>query len=189
MEALRQPLEDNVVSITRAKGSAVFPANFILIAAMNPCPCGNFGSRKECVCTPSQLDKYKRKISGPIMDRIDIHLEVSEIDHEKLSDSKKGENSENVARRINIARQEQSKRYGDGAKANSDLSAKELDKFVPLTEEVKDLLVSSSKKLGLSARAYHRVMKIARTIADLDSSKEIKETHILEALQYRPKSV
>lgn len=188
IEALRQPLEDNIVSITRAKGSARFPANFILLAAMNPCPCGNFGSEKECVCTPSQLEKYKRKISGPILDRIDIHLEVASVEHQKLSKPGEGEESSVIEKRIKKARQKQEERFENENKTNSDLSAKEIDKYILLEDKTKELLISSSKKLGLSARAYHRVLKISRTIADLDNEEEVEEKHILEALQYRPKN-
>lgn len=189
IEALRQPLEDNLVSITRAKGSARFPANFILLAAMNPCPCGHFGSNKECVCTPSALERYKRKISGPILDRIDIHLEVSAVEHEKLSEPAGEEASAEVEKRVKGARARQAARFKDASKTNSDLGAKEIEKFIPLSDESRDMLLSSAKKLGLSARAYHRVLKIARTIADLEEKKGVEEAHILEALQYRPKEL
>jgi magnesium chelatase family protein len=189
IEALRQPLEDNIVSITRAKGSARFPANFILLAAMNPCPCGNFGSDKECICPPTSLEKYKRKISGPIIDRIDIHLEVAAVDHKKLSEPGSGEESKQIENRVRTARERQVERYENASKTNSDLGAKEIEKHIPLEDNVRDLLISSAKSLGLSARAYHRVMKIARTIADLDGKEDVTEDHILEALQYRPKNI
>lgn len=189
IEALRQPLEDNIVSITRAKGSARFPANFILLAAMNPCPCGNFGSEKECICTPTSLEKYKRKISGPIIDRIDIHLEVAAVEHKKLSAPGNGEESKNIENRVKAAREKQTKRYENDSKTNADLSAREIEKYISLEESVQNLLIASAKSLGLSARAYHRVIKIARTIADLDEKNDVEEEHVLEALQYRPKNL
>ena len=189
IEAMRQPLEDRVVSITRARGSAQFPANFILLAAMNPCPCGNFGTDKECICTPTNLERYKRKISGPIVDRVDIWLEVGQIGHSKLSEKRSGEESRAILERVGNARQIQEKRFGKAGKTNSEMSVRELEKHVALPPKVQGLLDSSAKKLDLSPRSYHRVIKLARTIADLDTQDEIAENHILEALQYRPKQV
>ena len=191
IESLRQPLEDNIVSISRAKGSAIFPSNFILVAAMNPCPCGNFGTKdKVCICRPTDLDRYKRKLSGPIMDRIDIWVSVSSIDYKKLSEENTGESSQNIKTRIEKAREIQKNRFLEherGIKTNSEMNAKDLSSVITLAEEVRNILDTSASKLGLSPRAYHRVIKIARTIADLEGEKEINQNHILEALQYRPK--
>ena len=189
IEAMRQPLEDRVVSITRAKGSAQFPANFILLAAMNPCPCGNFGTDKECICTPTNLERYKRKVSGPIVDRVDIWLEVGQIEHSKLSEKRSGEESKEILDRVENARKIQEKRFKKLGKTNSEMSVRELENHVKLDPKVQELLDSSAKKLDLSPRSYHRVIKLARTIADLDNQDNITENHILEALQYRPKQV
>jgi magnesium chelatase family protein len=191
IESLRQPLEDNIVSISRAKGSAVFPSNFILIAAMNPCPCGNAGSKqKACICKPSDLDRYKRKLSGPIMDRIDLWVSVGNVDYKKLGEKGEGEESERIRERVSKAREIQKKRFekfGRNIQTNSEMNVKDLSNIVKLQEEVRDLLDDCANRLGLSARAYHRVIKIARTIADLENSEEINSNHILEAIQYRPK--
>jgi len=192
IEALRQPLEDNIVSISRAAGRACFPSNFILIAAMNPCPCGNKGSKqKQCICKPSDLDRYKRKLSGPIMDRIDIWVNVSNVDYEKLSDNnKEGEQTKTIKERVLKAREIQKDRFKNASKnisSNSEMNVKDLSVFAPLTNEIKQLLNESAKQLQLSARAYHRTIKLARTIADIDGAIDISSSHILEALQYRPR--
>lgn len=191
IESLRQPLEDNIVSISRAKGTAVFPSNFILVTAMNPCPCGNLGSKqKACICKPSDIDRYKRRLSGPIMDRIDIWVSVGNIDYKKLSSESTGESSEAIRNRVIQAREKQKARFkkvGRKISTNSEMSVKDLSSMIKLSKEVRDILDSSAETLGLSARAYHRVIKIARTIADLDQSEEINQNHILEAIQYRPK--
>jgi len=191
IESLRQPLEDNIVSISRSKGTAQFPSNFILVAAMNPCPCGNAGNKqKSCICKPSDLDRYKRKLSGPIMDRIDLWVSVGNVDYKKLSEENNGEKSEKIKERITKARKIQEKRFekfGRNIKTNSEMNVKDLSNIVKLKEEVRDLLDDSALRLALSARAYHRVIKIARTIADLENSEEINSNHILEAIQYRPK--
>lgn len=191
LEALRQPLEDKIISISRARGSAQFPANVVLIAAMNPCPCGNFGSNKTCSCTPGNLDRYKRKLSGPIIDRIDLWLEVGSVDHKKLSEVAQGEPSVNVRTRVTNARNKQAERFKNNKNVttNSDMGVRELEKLVPLSENLKKLLNKSAKELDLSARSYHKVIKLARTIADLESADELAESHILEALQYRPRAV
>jgi len=186
IESLRQPLEDKMVHISRARGSAKFPANFILVAAMNPCPCGYFGTRKKtCVCTPSHIGRYKRKVSGPIMDRIDIWLEVEHIDYEKLSDKDfpKTDTSDIVAQRINNVRDIQKERQG---KKNSELSVKDLEN-IEIENDAQEILNTSAEKLALSPRSYHRIIKLARTIADLDNVQTIHLSHILEALQYRSK--
>lgn len=194
IEALRQPLEDNVVSISRARGSAIFPSNFILVAAMNPCPCGNKGSKqKECICKPSDLDRYKRKLSGPIMDRIDIWVTVGNVDYEKLSDDRQeGEKTKTIKERVEKAREIQTKRFKNSSRkinTNSEINVKELNIYAPLDDETRKILNESAERLQLSARAYHRTIKLARTIADLEGSENIKTPHILEALQYRPREI
>jgi magnesium chelatase family protein len=191
IESLRQPLEDNIVSISRARGSAVFPSNFILVAAMNPCPCGNQGSKtKACICKPSDLDRYKRKLSGPIMDRIDLWVSVGNVDYKKLGEEGNGEKNESIKDRVIKAREIQKSRFkklGRNITTNSEMNVKDLGSMAKLTKEVRGLLDDSAERLGLSARAYHRVIKIARTIADLENSEDISANHILEAIQYRPK--
>ncbi|MCX6753122.1 MAG: YifB family Mg chelatase-like AAA ATPase [Candidatus Nomurabacteria bacterium] len=191
MESLRQPLEDNIVTISRAKGTAVFPSNFILVAAMNPCPCGNQGNKqKACICKQNDLDRYKRKLSGPIMDRIDLWITVSNIDYKKLGEKGDGERSETIRERVIKARKIQKERFEKAERkitSNSEMNVKDLTLLIKLTDEVRSLLEESSERLALSARAYHRVIKIARTIADLENSIDIEKHHILEAIQYRPK--
>lgn len=192
LESLRQPLEDNIVSISRARGSAIFPSNFILIAAMNPCPCGNKGNKqKECICKPSDLDRYKRKLSGPIMDRIDIWVTVGNVDYDKLSnESDSGEKTITIKERVRKARDLQIKRFKGSSRkinTNSEMNVKDLNIYAPLDEITKKLLNQSAERLQLSARAYHRTIKLARTIADLEGSINITQPHILEALQYRPR--
>ncbi len=191
IEVLRQPLEEGVVTISRARGTETFPADFILITAMNPCPCGNYGSAKECTCLPASLIKYQNKISGPIMDRIDIWVEVGQVDYKKLSNKDiSGESTEVINKRVVNARSIQKKRFekcGNTIKTNSDMGVCEIEELVLLDEKTKDILNKAAVKMELSPRAYHRVIKIARTIADLDKSEDIKDIHILEALQYRPK--
>jgi len=194
IESLRQPLEDNIVSISRAKSSAIFPSNFILVAAMNPCPCGNAGSKqKACICKPSDLDRYKRKLSGPIMDRIDLWVSVGNVDYKKLGSEENrndAEQSKKIKERVIRARENQKNRFrklGRNISTNSEMNVKDLGSMAKLTKEVRELLDDSAERLALSARAYHRVIKIARTIADLESSEDVKANHILEAIQYRPK--
>ena len=192
LEALRQPLEDNIVSISRARGSAIFPSNFILVAAMNPCPCGNKGNKdKICICRPNDLQRYARRISGPIIDRIDLWVTVGNVDYKKLSDEVlRGEQTRAIKTRVKNARNLQEKRFKNSKrkiKTNSDMNVKELGTFAPLSPRVKQLLNDSAERLALSARAYHRVIKIARTIADLENSENVEANHILEAIQYRPK--
>ncbi len=190
IESLRQPLEDGFINVSRAKGSLRFPARFIMICTMNPCPCGNFGSKtKPCVCSQGSLLRYQRKISGPIVDRIDLWLDVPQIEHEKLSDIRDlGEQSTEIRKRVIKAREIQKERLG-GAKllTNSEMNVRELKKFCALSENVKNILNQAAQRLDLSGRSYHRVIKLARTIADLEGAEQIKEPHILEALQYRPK--
>ena len=195
LETLRQPLEEREISISRARGSITFPANFILIAAMNPCPCGNYGSKtKECICRAIDLLKYQRKISGPIMDRIDMWVEVSQINHADLSGRKSDnqiKSNPKIRARIADARKMQAERFAKlrrKIKTNSDMNSKDISNLIELSKEVKGVLDQSAVRLDLSARAYHRVIKLARTIADLEKSEQIKLPHILEALQYRPKN-
>lgn len=191
IEALRQPLEDGLVSISRAKGTELFPANFILIAALNPCPCGNYGSEKQCICMPGSLFKYQSRISGPIIDRIDIWVEVARVDQEKLfASGGKGEMSALVQSRVASARKKQGERFSNhphAIKTNSEMSAKDLEKFARLDKKLITTLNASVEKFNLSARAYHRLIKVARTIADLEGTEDISQHHILEAIQYRPK--
>ena len=191
IESLRQPLEDNIVSISRAKGTAIFPSNFILVAAMNPCPCGNAGSKtKACICRPTDLDRYKRKLSGPIMDRIDLWVSVGNVDYKKLGTEENNEKTFTIKNRVIKARQIQKNRFskfGRNIKTNSEMNVKDLGSIVKLKKEVREMLDDSAERLGLSARAYHRVIKIARTIADLENSEDVEVNHILEAIQYRPK--
>ncbi len=193
IEALRQPLEDKVISVARARGSMIFPASFILVAALNPCPCGFRGSRvKECTCTQSQIQKYSRKISGPIIDRIDIWLDVPQIKHEELSNNKPaGESSQKIRERVLGARNRQNKRFVNikNISTNGEMGVKELKKYAPLSDSSSKLLNDSAKRLNLSARAYHRIIKLARTIADLADVPDIQDQHLLEALQYRPKNI
>jgi len=191
IETLRQPLEDRVVSIARARGSLVFPASILLAAAMNPCPCGNRGSRKECVCSPRQLALYARKISGPILDRIDLWLSMPQIEHKKLADendAQQPESSQTIQKRVERAREVQKKRFENSeTHANSAMDIREIKKYCKLAPSERSILENAAGRLDLSARAYHRVLKVARTIADLADSAEIKKEYLLEALQYRPR--
>ena len=191
IEALRQPLEDGVVSVSRARGSAQFPANMILVAAMNPCQCGNWGSNKPCTCTPNQLLHYQRKLSGPIIDRIDMWLEVGKVNIESLSDKgPSGETSRTIRNRIEKSRNRQLKRFENyKINLNSDMGVRDLKNAIDLSSHVVKLLNKMAQTHELSARSYHRMIKLARTIADLDGSENINENHILEAFQYRPKQI
>jgi magnesium chelatase family protein len=190
IEALRQPLEDRVIAVSRAKGTAMFPARFSLVAAMNPCPCGNWGHPEvACTCSPIALEKYKRKVSGPIADRIDLWSTMGPVELGELGKHKK-EGSETAAARERVlkARAMQHGRFvhtKNPNKTNSELSPRELDELVPLTQKVREVLERAGARLSLSPRAFHRVIKVARTIADLDEAPAINESHILEALQYR----
>ncbi|MCL4272860.1 MAG: YifB family Mg chelatase-like AAA ATPase [Anaerolineales bacterium] len=192
LEVMRQPMEDKVVTISRAKGSLTFSANFQLIAAMNPCQCGYFGdSQKPCTCAPAVVTKYQKRISGPILDRIDIHIEVPRVDYEKLSGDRLGETSESIRKRVQAARDIQNKRFANGeAKdivCNADMRIGEVRQFCQLQPEGQSLMRAAMSQLNLSARAYHRILKLSRTIADLAGSEEIQSAHLAEALQYRPK--
>ncbi len=188
LEALREPLEEKRVSVSRAKGSAIFPANFILVAALNPCPCGNRGFKgPPCICSPVQLLKYERKISGPILDRIDMWISVPRIDHEKLLSEKNTRENNRIREKVFGAREIQAKRFSKNKiKLNGDMSAKDLVSLIKVSPEVKNILDEAARTLNLSPRAYHKVIKLARTIADLEEGEEIKKENILEALSYRP---
>lgn len=187
IEALRQPLEDRVVSISRAKGTALFPARFILVAAMNPCPCGNWGHPEiACVCSPGGLERYRRKISGPIADRVDLWMIMGPVELRDLGKrNREGTETKGARAKVLQARAAQTKRFKKAGKTNSDLSPRELDDLVPLATGVRATLEKAGERLVLSPRAFHRVIKVARTIADLEGSKNVEEPHILEALQYR----
>ena len=194
LESLRQPLEDRVINISRVKGNESFPANFILIAAMNPCPCGYFASNKKtCTCTQSQLNNYKRKLSGPIMDRIDLWVHVGELEYEKLSTKNEDERqseSEKIRKKISEARLIQNERLKIcGLSTNGEMGAREIEKFAMLEKEATQTLLSAAKNTNLSPRSYHKVIKVARTIADLDKSKYISDKHILLALNYKPEKL
>ncbi len=187
LEALRQPLEDGVVTITRANAAASYPADFMLVAAMNPCPCGNYGSRiNPCKCTPGQIQRYRNRISGPLLDRIDIHVEMTEVHFDDISSKTTGESSAQIRGRVNGARQMQRARYADeGIWCNAQLNNAQLKKYCALDRESKLLLRQAYTYYRLSARAYTRILKVARTIADLEQSENIAAAHIAEAIQYR----
>ena len=191
LEARRQPMEDGVVTVSRAAGSVTFPAKFLLITAENPCPCGFLGDpRKSCSCTAHQIAQYKKKVSGPILDRIDLHVEVPAVKTEKLmsGSSQLAESSSQVRGRVQEAREKQLARYaGKGIFSNGELTAKEVQKICAVGEEAETLLRQAISQLSLSARAYHKVLKVARTIADLSGVEEILPEHVAEALQYRPR--
>jgi magnesium chelatase family protein len=190
LETLRQPLEDKVVTISRAQGSVSFPASIMLVGAMNPCPCGYYGDPfKQCACSPSVVSRYQHRISGPFLDRVDIFIEVPHIDYEKLADDRLGEKSADVQARVVAARTVQRERLaGTRLTCNAEFSASEVRQFCQVEGTAQSLLKAAMKQLYLSARAFHRVLKLARTIADLDGSEIIKTHHVAEAIQYRPRS-
>jgi magnesium chelatase family protein len=205
LEVMRQPIEDKIVTISRAQGSLTFPANFQLIGAMNPCPCGYFGDPvKPCTCSPGIVTKYQKRISGPLLDRIDIHIEVPRVEYDKLSDQRLGEPSAVIQKRVEAARQRQRERFTTledpdlenghttrlvSIACNADMRPAEVRQFCELDETSRTLMRSAMSQLQLSARAYHRILKLARTIADLAASELIQPTHLAEALQYRPRTL
>jgi len=191
LEVLRQPLEDRVITISRAQGSVTFPANFMLVGAMNPCPCGYYGDPfKQCTCSPGLVSRYQKRISGPFIDRVDIFVEVPHIDYEKLADDRLGEKSEKVQERIKAARSIQRQRFdGTVIACNAEMTPTEVRQFCQVEESAQSLLKTAMKQLYLSARAFHRILKIGRTLADLENSDIIKAHHIAEAIQYRPRSL
>lgn len=187
LECLRQPLEDRVVTVSRAKLTVNYPASFIMCASMNPCPCGNYGSKKlECKCSPAQIMKYKAKISGPLLDRIDLQVEVDCVEYDDLVSKEVGESSASVKRRVNRTRAIQRERFkNDKIKTNSEMTEKHLAKYCKLTKEEEELLKASFEAFKLSARARGRILKVARTIADMSLSEDILPEHLLEAISYR----
>ncbi len=186
LEALRQPLEDHHVTISRASGSLTFPAEFILMAAQNPCPCGFLGDKKRvCSCMPGQISNYQRRVSGPLLDRIDIYLEVPAVEVDKLSGDLVAEDSKSIRDRVTEARKIQEKRYKGKILTNSKMSNEDIRKYCVISEEGMNLLKMAISSLNLSARGYHRVLKLSRTIADLADSENILTEHVAEALQYR----
>lgn len=188
LEALRQPLEDKVITVARAKDSVTFPANFMLIATSNPCPCGFYGTSKPCSCLPQQIINYQRKLSGPILDRIDLYVEVDEVRHQDLLGTADEETSKTIHARVLRARELQQERYRDTLKANATLTNQDIKRHAQLTDGATTLLNQAAERLGISARAYMRTIKVARTIADLEGSEQIDTAHISEALQYRRQS-
>lgn len=192
LEVLRQPIEDKVVTISRANGALTFPANFLLMAARNPCPCGHHGDPvKPCSCTPTMIQRYQARLSGPLMDRIDIHIEVMRIEYDKLMSDTRAESSSSVRVRVEEARARQRQRFAEisGIYANADMGVGEITRFCTLTEGARSLLELSTKRMQLSARSYHRVLKLSRTIADLAGCEVIDVPHVAEAIQYRPKQM
>ncbi len=187
LEALRQPLEDGVISISRAKKRVTYPANFMLCGSMNPCPCGNFGSNdRVCTCTPSQIQKYNAKISGPLLDRIDIKVQVDTVKYSELCDNEISENSKTVRERVNRTREIQKKRFAlDGILTNADMGEKQIKQYCKLSNECEKILENAYNTLKLSPRARSRIIKVARTIADMGVYEEIRPEHILEAISYR----
>ncbi len=187
LEVLRQPLEDGIITISRASGTLTFPAKFILVGATNPCPCGYLTDpQKECLCTPGQIIRYKKRISGPLLDRIDLHIEVPQVKYEKLSSEKVAEESVQIRERVQKARNIQQRRFAKTKlTCNSEMNVKEIKKYCLVDEKSSNLLKQAVNQLHLSARGYHRILKIARTIADLQDEEKIQPVHIAEALQYR----
>ena len=185
LEVLRQPMEDKVVTISRASGTLTFPSSFMLVAAMNPCKCGWHGDpTRKCTCSPGSIGIYQKKISGPLLDRIDIHLQVQRVNFEKLSDAKPGESSATVRARVQAARNRQLARFaGTPLTCNADMGVT----HISLDEAGNAIMKAAMNQMQLSARAFHRVLKLARTIADLAGVERIATSHLAEALQYRPR--
>ncbi len=189
LEVLRQPLEDKVVTISRAQGTITYPANFMLVASMNPCPCGYYGDLvRECTCSATAIARYQKRISGPLLDRIDIHVEVPRVDYEKLADKRKVEDSATIRQRVQAARERQLQRFtGTRLTCNAEMGPAEVRDFCQVDGSAEKLLKAAMQQLHLSARAFHRVLKLARSIADLAESETIAANHVAEAIQYRPR--
>lgn len=187
LESLRGPLEDRRVTISRLNTTVTYPCEFMLIASMNPCQCGYYGSQeKKCCCKPEQIKKYVNRISGPLLDRIDIHIEVNQIKYNQLEQNRKTETSQEIRKRVNQARKIQLDRYKtDHIFSNSELTPNLIEKFCRLDQKSKQIIEIAFDRLGLSARAYNRILKVSRTIADLDGCENIQEKHLAEAIQYR----
>ena len=187
LETIRQPLEDRQVTIARAAGTMTFPANIMLVAAMNPCPCGYLtDAKRRCKCTPNQVQRYLSKISGPLVDRIDIHVDVPAVDFKQLRSKEEGSGSEELRAQVIAARQRQRARFDDVAiRTNSEMNSRQVRRFCDLDDESLTLLKQAVYELGLSARAHDKVLKVARTIADIEASQEIAAHHLAEAIQYR----
>jgi magnesium chelatase family protein len=187
LEALRQPMEEGAITITRSSITASFPAKFMLVAAMNPCPCGYFGDRiRTCRCSAQQIRQYQAKISGPLLDRIDMHIEVPSVKYRALSDKELGESSSTIKGRVNYARELQKKRFGTkNVLCNARMTEKQIKNFCPINEDSHKLIEMAIEKLGLSARAVNRILKVSRTIADLENKENIESAHVAEAIQYR----
>jgi magnesium chelatase family protein len=187
LEVLRQPMEEGKITISRAQSTVTYPAQFMLIASMNPCPCGHLNDpNRECVCTPSQVQRYLGKISGPLMDRIDLHVEVTPVDFEDMSAERTGASSETIRERVMTARSQQEDRFlGDDVHSNAQMGAQAVQSHCELGEAGKNLLRTATDRLGLSARGYTRILKVARTVADLEQSSRIQPDHVSEAIQYR----
>ena len=191
LESLRQPLEDKVVTISRVSGTVTYPASFMLVGSQNPCMCGFYTHpRKECTCSPASVSRYQKRISGPLIDRIDLFVEVPPVEYDKLVDAAPGESSARVRQRVERARETQRERFKDcGFLCNSEMGPGEVWTFCPLEGGARSLLQAATNQLSLSARAFHRILKVARTVADLDESQEIGVSHLAEALQYRSRGI
>lgn len=186
LEALRQPLEDRIVTVARAQATHIFPADFMLICSMNPCPCGNYGSELECRCTPLQIQRYLSRISGPLLDRLDLHVEVPRVKYEHLREKTGGETSSSLQAKVLAAREIQARRFAsENIKLNSQMGPGEVKKYCRLDDKAENLFKAAFAKLNLNARAYDRILKVARTIADLEEAEHIKTYHLAESIQYR----
>ncbi len=188
IEVLRQPMEEGVVAIARAKMSVQFPARFMLMASMNPCPCGFYNHpQKECQCSPGTIQKYMHKISGPLLDRIDLHIEVSPVQYEELRGKDESDTSATIAKRVQKAREIQFQRFAleEGVYTNAQMNSSQLKKFCAISSEAETLLKNAMEQFQLSARAFDRILKVSRSIADLEGKENIEINHLSEAIQYR----
>ena len=187
LEALRQPMEDGYVTITRVGAQSTYPCNFMLVCSMNPCPCGNYGSRTQpCHCTQAEIRRYLNRVSGPLLDRVDMRIEVETIDADRIADLDTEEPSAAIRARVERTRQIQRQRYaGETIRCNANLDARTINRFCPMEPQARQVLKMASEQMGFSNRAYSRVLKVARTIADLADSEIIAQSHIAEALRYR----